>query len=127
MRACKNKKEKRYTIKCIWNADKEFDPPKLIKKLATKTPKEVFDILSSPDVVLTNAKDKELMLPVVGKTNEHVKDLFVRANAKGELPPSGGMGTEGVALAMQQPLTGTGTGTGIVLREEAKGGCCALQ
>ena len=88
VRACESDEEKRYTIKCIWNADEEFDTPKLIKKLSTKTPQEVFEILSSPDVVLTNAKDKVLMLPVVEKTNEHVKELFERAadlTAQGKL------------------------------------------
>jgi len=80
VRACGSNAEKRYTIKCIWNADDEFDTPKLVKMLATKTPEEMYVILSSPDVVLTNAKDKDLMLPVVSKTNAHVKQLFERAD-----------------------------------------------
>ena len=34
------------------------------------------DILASPDVCLTNAKDKELMLPVVTQTNARVQKVF---------------------------------------------------
>jgi len=81
VRACQNEAEKRYSIRCIWNADEEFDPPKLIKKLSTKSSQEIHEILSSPDVVLTNAKDKELMLPVISRTNEHVKEIFERVAA----------------------------------------------
>ena len=33
-------------------------------------------MLSKPDVLLTNAKDKDKMLPVISKTNEHVKEMF---------------------------------------------------
>ena len=85
VRACESEVEKRYAITCIWNADEEFDIPKLVKKLSTKTPQEMYEILSSPDVVLTNAKDKELMLPVISDTDKHVKELFERAASMAKL------------------------------------------
>ena len=68
--------ERRCTIKCIHNAKQQFEQPKLIDLVATKTPQEMHDILASPDVCVTNAKDKETMLPVVSKTNEHVKEMM---------------------------------------------------
>jgi hypothetical protein len=33
-------------------------------------------MLAKPDVLVTNAKDKKRMLPVVVETNEHVKELM---------------------------------------------------
>jgi len=68
--------DRRYTIVCIHNADKVYDKPKLVKKLSTKSPEEMHDILSKPDIQLTNARDKEKMLPVISKTNEHVKEML---------------------------------------------------
>ena len=68
--------ERRFTIRCIHNADNEFDQPKLVKLLSTKTPQEMYAILAKPDVVVTNDRDKDMMLPVVSSTNEHVKNIF---------------------------------------------------
>eukprot|EP00966_Prymnesium_polylepis_P010882 250581-Prymnesium_polylepis.1 len=68
--------ERRYTIACIHNALTEYDKPKLVAKLSTKTPQEMHDMLAKPDVVLTNYKDKELMLPIVRKTNEFVVEIL---------------------------------------------------
>ena len=69
----------RYTIECIGNADPEYDIPKLEKMLKNKTPKEILDKLAENDVLLTNAKDKETMLPIVLATNEHIKEMLERA------------------------------------------------
>ena len=33
-------------------------------------------MLASPDVAVTNKKDKETMLPIVGKTDEHVREMM---------------------------------------------------
>ena len=41
------------------------------------------DILAKPDVAVTNAKDKEAMLPKVTQTDEHVKEVLGRALAEG--------------------------------------------
>ena len=68
--------ERRYTIQCLHNADPEFDAPKLIKMLSTKSPEEVHDILAKPDINLSNQKDKQIMLPKVKETNERVKHLL---------------------------------------------------
>ena len=68
--------EKRYAIECLHNADPKFDTPKLIGFVSDKTPAQMRDILAKPDVAVTNAKDKELFLPVVSKTDEHVKEMM---------------------------------------------------
>ena len=71
--------ERRFTIMCIHNAEEEFDRPKLIKQLKSKTPDEVYKILDSPDVNMTNMKDKDLMLPVIKQMDEHVKEVMLSA------------------------------------------------
>ena len=71
--------EERYTIECIHNADAEFMVPYLKKKLGSLTPAQVANFLASPDVAVSNAKDKHTILPIVRKTNEHVRDVLSRA------------------------------------------------
>ena len=68
--------ERRYTIKCIHTATDKHDGAGLVDKVSTKTSHEMFDHLKKPDVNVTNAKDKEAMLPVIQKTNEHVIEMF---------------------------------------------------
>jgi hypothetical protein len=68
--------ERRYTISCIHNATDEYDAKGLVDKVSTKTPEEMYRILKKPDVNVTNAKDKEAMLPVLRKINEHVIETF---------------------------------------------------
>jgi hypothetical protein len=68
--------ERRYTISCIHTATVEHDGKGLVEKVSTKTPEEMVNVLRSPDVNVTNAKDKETMLPVIQRTNEHVIDMF---------------------------------------------------
>ena len=70
------KAERRYTIKCIHTADEKHDVAGLVEKVSKKTPDQMFDHLSHPDVNVTNAKDKVAMLPVIKKTNEHVIETF---------------------------------------------------
>jgi len=71
--------EQRYSIVCIHNADNEFGVPKLIKMLLTKTPNKVANMLASPDVQVTNAKDKETLLPVVRRIDDHVREVLLTA------------------------------------------------
>ena len=71
--------ERRFTIECLHNADPNFDKPKLISFLSQKTPEEMYTILSSPDVNVTNQRDKETHLPQVRKTDEHVKEMMKAA------------------------------------------------
>ena len=35
-------------------------------------------MLASPDVAVTNAKDKETILPVVRRVDEHVRQVLIR-------------------------------------------------
>ena len=70
--------EARYTIECIHNADAEFMVPYLKKKLGGLTPEQVVSFLASTDVAVTNMKDKETLLPIVRRTNEHVRDVLSR-------------------------------------------------
>ena len=46
--------DRRCQIQCIHNADAEFDPPKLVKMWAGKTPVEAAETLAKPDVTVTN-------------------------------------------------------------------------
>jgi len=68
--------ERRYTIECIHNATDEYDAKGLVDKVSTKTPDEMYRILEKPDVNVTNAKDKEIMLPIIQKTNDKVIETF---------------------------------------------------
>lgn len=44
--------------------------------MLTKTPEENYRFLASPDVAVTNKRDKAVMLAVMGKTIEHVLEMF---------------------------------------------------
>ena len=52
----------------------------LIATWLKKTCKEAHDFLSKPDVLVTNKKDKEVMLPTVERMNAMVKEVFQRIN-----------------------------------------------
>jgi hypothetical protein len=66
--------ESRVTVVCIHNATQN-DKRDLLE-MSTKTPAEISKFLASPDVDVTNEKDKTSMLPIVGKTDEHVKEMM---------------------------------------------------
>jgi hypothetical protein len=66
--------ESRVTVVCIHNATQN-DKRDLLE-MSTKTPAEMSKFLASPDVAVTNKKDKETMLPIVGKTDEHVREMM---------------------------------------------------
>ena len=66
--------EARHTVVCIHNATQN-DKRDLLE-MSTKTPAEMSKFLASPDVAVTNKKDKETMLPIVGKTDEHVREMM---------------------------------------------------
>merc|ERR1711924_567272 len=70
--------EQRYAIRCIHSAEPQYDEPKLVQQVSHKTPSEMHDLLAKPDKILTNAKDKERMLPIVGRTDQHIRELFAR-------------------------------------------------
>jgi hypothetical protein len=66
--------EARTTVSCIHNATQE-DRQALLN-MSIKTPSEISNFLASPDVAVTNQKDKTTMLPIVGKTDEHVREMM---------------------------------------------------
>jgi MYXO-CTERM domain-containing protein len=66
--------EARYTVSCIHNATKK-DREALLE-MSTKTQTEISNFLASPDVAVTNKKDKTTMLPIVGKTDDHVREMM---------------------------------------------------
>ena len=53
--------------------------------MSKKTPDEMYRILEKPDVNVTNAKDKETMLPIIQKTNDKVIETFKKLHV-GMLP-----------------------------------------
>ena len=85
--------KRRYTISCIHNATIETTAKGLVDLVSTKKPTEMYKILASPDVNVTNAKDKEDMLPVIQKTHEHViegfKNGFQQKFTSPQSPPEG--------------------------------------
>ena len=66
--------ESRVTVVCIHNAT-QHDEQALLE-MSTKTAAEMSKFLASPDVAVTNKKDKVTMLPIVGKTDEHVREMM---------------------------------------------------
>jgi hypothetical protein len=66
--------EARYTVSCIHNATK--NDREALLEMSTKTQAEILKFLASPDVMVTNQKDKTTMLPIVGKTDERVQDMM---------------------------------------------------
>ena len=66
--------EARHTVVCIHNATQN-DKRDLLG-MSTKTATEISKFLASPDVAVTNKKDKTTMLPIVGKTDEHVREMM---------------------------------------------------
>ena len=67
--------EQRYTIACIHNANPKYAEPELVE-FSKKTPDEMTKFLASPDVAVTNEKDKKTFLPIVGETNDHVREMM---------------------------------------------------
>jgi len=90
--------ERRYTISCIHNATIETTAKGLEDLVSKSTPTEMYDILKEPDVNVTNAKDKDTMLPVIQKTNEHVIEGFTNGFQQKfkspQSPPEGSPGPE---------------------------------
>ena len=69
--------EQRYTIVCIHRAvGREEHNVAMLEELLSRTPNEMFRLLKSADVSVTNTRDKETMLPVVGKTDQHVRQIM---------------------------------------------------
>ena len=76
----------RYDIVCIHGAadHPETEKNRLVEQLATLSVEQMHAKLARPDFVVTNAKDKELMLPILLRTDEHVREVFAAAGATRE-------------------------------------------
>ena len=70
------KDERRYTIKCIHTATDKHDGEGLVDRVSRRTPEEMFNALEKPDVNVTNAKDKEIMLPKILEIDRHIIETF---------------------------------------------------
>lgn len=68
--------ECRCTIECIGNASAKYDVPKLKEELGAKTPAQMHTYLSSTDIIVTNAKDKMITLPIIANMDKHVKIML---------------------------------------------------
>ena len=82
------KAERRYTITCIHNATTETTAKGLVDLVSTKKPTEMYDILKLPDVNVTNAKDKEAMLPKILEIDRHVIETFKKLGILPEPKPA---------------------------------------
>ena len=73
----------RYEIMCIHNAknDPETFRKMLVGQMASLSVQQAYDLLKKPDIVVTNAKDKDVMLPILLLTDKHVREVFSTAEA----------------------------------------------
>jgi hypothetical protein len=74
VRPAREGEESRVTVVCIHNATQHDE--RALLEMSTKTADEITKFLASPDVFVTNKKDKETLLPIVGKTNERVREMM---------------------------------------------------
>ena len=79
---------RRYTIKHIHTADDKHDVQGLVDKVSKKTVAEIVSHLKKPDVLVTNAKDKETILPMIQKIDEKVIQVFNNRVKKLQSPQS---------------------------------------
>ena len=70
--------ERRFTISCIHTAT-EAHGQALVDLCSTKTPEQMFNVLKSPDVVVTNPSDKTSMLSRITVIDRHVIEVFQKA------------------------------------------------
>jgi len=68
-------RERRFAIACIHNAPSSLEAT-LVDLLASKSLIEARSMLAQPDIVVTNAKDKEQMLRILESIEAHVKQVF---------------------------------------------------
>ena len=92
---------RRYTIKHIHTADDKHDVQGLVDKVSKKTVAEIVSHLENPDVNVTNAKDKETMLPVIRATETRIMEGFKNGFQKLQSPPS-----DSTPASRSQPKSG---------------------
>ena len=67
---------RRCTIVCLWNAQPKYQGEQLIEMWASKSPEEAHQMLSQPDVTVTNTRDKEMQLPKIRGMALQVKEVL---------------------------------------------------
>ena len=80
---------RRCTMTPIWNATAE-DARRLISTWEDKSPQEARDILSLPDVVVTNESDKALHIGKLLLLNDEIKQFNAAIAPPAPLPPPAG-------------------------------------
>jgi len=85
--------ERRYDVACMHNAPTMLRKV-LIDLLHLKSPQQAYSMLAVPDITVTNAKDKDLQLPVILKANLHAKEVLaiMAGTENGRKPPPAGGG-----------------------------------
>ncbi len=75
----------RHLIVCIQSAAGQAEPytKALTDQWATKTPQQAFDLLSKPDVTVTNQSDKQGQLPKIMALDATVRGAFQAVGARG--------------------------------------------
>lgn len=76
--------ERRCEVVCLHNALDQFEGQKIFAIWGRKTVAEAHEILSRPDVVVTNHKDKEMQLPKIFEI-----DALMQQKGKHLLAPGG--------------------------------------
>ena len=108
--------EKRYAIVPVHGANATMGEG-LVAMWASKTPKAAYEVLASPDVTVTNQKDKETQLDKLGKIDEEVrKELDESAQPSDESAQPSETRTETDAFAAHE-----GAPAGRTEEEEATG------
>jgi len=74
--------EERYTIKCIHDAN-DKNKSFLVEYVRDRSEREMRQKLAMADVNVTNMKDKETMLPIIQKMDEHVVSIMQELKEEG--------------------------------------------
>lgn len=73
--------KRRCTIYCIHNATKGAEDVKMYQMWAARTPMQAHEVLSSPDVMVTNQKDKDVQLEKIQMLDASVCSAFNEGSA----------------------------------------------
>ena len=66
----------RFVMKCIHLAKDKFQGEQLREMWVDASADKAFEVLSSPDVTVTNQSDKDVQLPKVQKLDDEVRGVF---------------------------------------------------
>ena len=68
--------ERRWSLQCLHLAKVKYQGAQLEEMWKNASAIQAHQVLSSPDVVVTNQKDKERLLPKVLEMDSHVSKMF---------------------------------------------------